>query len=370
MCQSWTRTIFGAPSVGDVDHDRDADAVDGWKSEPTSKRHTDRHPPRGVPVAWGGGSHGNGHRAVSLGNGKIRSTDAGGRGRVATVDLDWPEKAWGLTYLGWSETISGLEIPVPEKPKPPKTRTLKFAHISLQFRDTPAQHTKEIRAVFSRGYDVITGTEAGRGANNTSKEIRRIGGLKGYAVSLVDRYDTWVAVKKSLMDGGPKIGAEFALARSSKYHPAPPGRWGDKGIVWLSWNMKDLGTITVGAVHFLTHRSTGPALKNKTDATYSAAIQKWADVHGKGPRLAFICGDFNRVDRNNDIFAGKANFHTCWDDLKKWPNTGHGNIDAIARYRPDTRVKCVGARVLDDSKLNLATDHFLVEATYEIALLG
>ncbi len=115
MCQGWTRNMFNAPSVGDQDHDKDADAVDGWKSEPVSARHHDRTPPRGVPVAYSGGSRGHGHRSVSLGNGKIRSTDAGGPGVVATVDLDWPERHWGMTYLGWSETISGHKIPIPEK---------------------------------------------------------------------------------------------------------------------------------------------------------------------------------------------------------------------------------------------------------------
>jgi hypothetical protein len=112
-CQLWTRTQFNAPSAGDQDHDGDADAVDGWKSEPVSARHHDRTPPRGVPVAWGGGSHGHGHRAISLGGGKIRTTDGAGRGVVATRNLDWPEREWGLAYLGWSETIDGHKIPVP-----------------------------------------------------------------------------------------------------------------------------------------------------------------------------------------------------------------------------------------------------------------
>lgn len=122
-CQAWTTEMFGGTPVGDVDRDNDADAVDGWKSEPKAKRHSNRNPPRGVPVAWAGGTHGYGHRAVSLGNGKIRSTDAGGRGRVATVDLNWVEKNWGLTYLGWSETIGGVDIPLPPPPPPPTPMT-------------------------------------------------------------------------------------------------------------------------------------------------------------------------------------------------------------------------------------------------------
>lgn len=120
FCQLWTRNLYGAPSSGDVDRDGDSDAVDGWKSEPTSARHPgDRRPPRGTPVAWGGGARGFGHRAISLGPNKegiymIRSTDAGGSGKVATVPLSFPEERWGLTYLGWSETITGQVIPVPK----------------------------------------------------------------------------------------------------------------------------------------------------------------------------------------------------------------------------------------------------------------
>lgn len=118
-CQRWTRKQFGVPSVGDFDGDGRADAEDGWKSEPLKYRHPgDRRPPRGVPVSYGGGRKDDGHRAVSLGNGMIRSTDAGGLGRVATVPLDWPERHWGLHYLGWSDSCDGVLIPKPPAPAP------------------------------------------------------------------------------------------------------------------------------------------------------------------------------------------------------------------------------------------------------------
>jgi hypothetical protein len=124
-CQLWTRNRFLAPSAGDRDGDGDADAVDGWKSEPVSARHEgDKNPPRGVPVAWSGGSRGFGHRAVSLGNGKVRSTDmsdTGGRyqkGNVGTATIDQISNAMGIQYLGWTETITGQRIPLAPKPKP------------------------------------------------------------------------------------------------------------------------------------------------------------------------------------------------------------------------------------------------------------
>jgi len=138
-CQKWTRTEIGAPSAGDYDHDGDADAMDGWESEPKKYKHTDRNPPAGVPVAYSGGTHGYGHRAISLGNGKIRSTDAGGSGHVATVDLDWPEKNWGLKYVGWSETMDGVLIP--EAPKPSAKPKSKASSLVSQARDL-LQHAK------------------------------------------------------------------------------------------------------------------------------------------------------------------------------------------------------------------------------------
>lgn len=136
-CQLWTRNLFGAPSAGDYDGDGASDAEDGWKSEPAKYRHPgDRDVPVGVPVSYGGGSADNGHRAISLGGGMIRSTDAGGWGKVATVPLDWPERAWGLTYLGWSETCDGWLIPLPPPPKPkPLTAEEKARVIERQARE-------------------------------------------------------------------------------------------------------------------------------------------------------------------------------------------------------------------------------------------
>lgn len=121
MCQAWTRGIYGAPSVGDIDRDGDADAVDGWRAEDKdARRPGDRNPPRGVPLSWSGGRAGHGHRAISLGNRKVRSIDIGSPGRVGTVDLDFFEDEWNLKYLGWTTTISGIAIPlgIVEAPRP------------------------------------------------------------------------------------------------------------------------------------------------------------------------------------------------------------------------------------------------------------
>lgn len=62
-------------------------------------------------VYWLGGSRGHGHIAVSLGGGRVRSSDAGGRGIVATVPLGWVEQMWNLPYAGWADNVNDRQIP-------------------------------------------------------------------------------------------------------------------------------------------------------------------------------------------------------------------------------------------------------------------
>lgn len=72
------------------------------------KHFGDRTPPVGAPVYFKGGRHG--HVAIYVGGGKVRSTDAGGSGKMATVSIDWFLRNWGYTYLGWTEDIGGENI--------------------------------------------------------------------------------------------------------------------------------------------------------------------------------------------------------------------------------------------------------------------
>jgi hypothetical protein len=102
-CLQWSREKAGIASKYD-------DASTAWRN--TNDRHPgDRNPPRGSMVYWTGGSHGYGHIAPSVGGGKVRSTDAGGSGRVATVSIDWPTQHWGLPYAGWAWDVNEVTIP-------------------------------------------------------------------------------------------------------------------------------------------------------------------------------------------------------------------------------------------------------------------
>lgn len=102
-CLRWARSRAGVPA-------KYLSADVAWRHA-HGKHRRDRTPPAGAAVYWTGGSHGYGHVAISVGHGKVRSTDAGGEGHVATVDLGWPHRVWGLRYAGWSDSINGYTIP-------------------------------------------------------------------------------------------------------------------------------------------------------------------------------------------------------------------------------------------------------------------
>lgn len=125
-CQKWTRERYLAPSAGDQDGDGDADANDGWKSEPDWAKVYDRNPPAGFPIYYKNrDGSGFGHRNISKGGGMTRGTDMkDGRyapGIVGNATIEQVEQQMGLVYVGWSKTISGIKIPIAEAPKPQPT---------------------------------------------------------------------------------------------------------------------------------------------------------------------------------------------------------------------------------------------------------
>lgn len=103
MCLQQSRTWAAIPA-------RYPDAATAWRN--ANDKHRDKNPPRGAAVYWVGGSRGFGHIAISLGKHKVRSTDAGGSGRVATRTIGWFGRHWpSLKYAGWAWDINEVTIP-------------------------------------------------------------------------------------------------------------------------------------------------------------------------------------------------------------------------------------------------------------------
>lgn len=95
MCLRHTWMATDIPAVGMPDANAGVALV-----KKAGHLHTDRHPPRGAWVWWTSPTHG--HVCLSLGDGKILSTDVAGPATTGVVGIGYPETRWAHTYAGWS----------------------------------------------------------------------------------------------------------------------------------------------------------------------------------------------------------------------------------------------------------------------------
>lgn len=276
-----------------------------------------------------------------------------------------------LNTLAPGVTLAKLRIPQEPKPAPPtKVRRIRVGHASMQFSDTPEQMRQDVAAIFGRakakGLAWITGTEAGAGADTLDKLLREAAKAHGYRYFRPRRTDAWIAVREDLITGGWRTHYKHVIDGKAR-------KWAAKGAVGVTFNTAELGTITVLAAHYLTKgrpNAKDPAygVNLAANQALAHAIDDLARASAKGSALAFYGGDQNIDDRRDDTFLG-GGFVSIGDELRKWPNTGHGPIDVIARWRRDGRVKPVAWDVYPDSELKLHTDHYLIEATYDVRVV-
>lgn len=110
LCKKDCRVAYGIT----VSHTASAYAC--WIYEGSKHQHTWYNAPFGVPVFWKGGSAGNGHVAISDGNGNVWTNDFSpngyiGDGRIRLVPesaISQHDKA--LVRLGWTDTFDGISV--------------------------------------------------------------------------------------------------------------------------------------------------------------------------------------------------------------------------------------------------------------------
>lgn len=273
---------------------------------------------------------------------------------------------------------------------------VRVAHSSLQYSDSPSQHTSDIEKLFKRAnlrrYGWITGTEAGPGANNTSDELERVGREHGYHMYVPSAgkgqgwaTDCWLGVRKDLISGNWEDGFDPIIPGSKELYadlnPEPKfPRWGPKGLVRAAFDCDALqGRVNICAAHYLTggrnpdHSTVHGVDHFAWNGKLAEAVGAWAKEVGHGRNLAFYAGDQNMADAKNDQPQGDTFYGepltSLADELKDWQNSGHGPIDVIASYNRDGRVTGANFRVFDDSEFKLETDHFLLEGVFEVAPL-
>lgn len=253
--------------------------------------------------------------------------------------------------------------PAPEKP----TRVLDLAHFSMQYSDTVKQKQHDAARIFGRGYDAMTGTEASE--ESTQRVMRAKAAEEGYRLFI--RRSNWVAInRKIIVPGSYRKGHVMLVDNDEVYGPGH-----DLHVTWAGCTVEGLGEITFLSGHFATKgRPNGKddilRINIGVNRTYAQGIETIVEKLAAGNKLAIYGGDQNNHDKAVDTFFG-ADLTSAWDELGKYEKThAVGNIDVMASYDKDGRVKAKYIRALDDKELFMHSDHFPVEAGFEIELLS
>jgi hypothetical protein len=111
-------------------------ALDGWHGS-GGKHEGDRNPPAGFPVWWGKKpSSAAGDVVISLGDGRVVATDFPNFGTIRETTLDERQDQIRRPYLGWTDTILGAPINVPEVAALiPKEKNMSYSIVPLAASD-------------------------------------------------------------------------------------------------------------------------------------------------------------------------------------------------------------------------------------------
>ncbi len=91
-----------------------ASAIDAWNG--ARKKHPgDRTPPLGAPLFYRGGQYGHVVIGGEANDPDMRGTDMPSSGRVSEEQISWVETHWGYEYLGWTEDLNGVMLPLGEE---------------------------------------------------------------------------------------------------------------------------------------------------------------------------------------------------------------------------------------------------------------
>lgn len=249
--------------------------------------------------------------------------------------------------------------------------SVRIQHTSMQFSDSVGQHQHDARALFDRAVEkgvwACTGTEAGVSRSNHDLHDALVKEAKAHDFYINAHPDgEWVALNRRFMTGFEK-GFAGPFIKATKGRDPAHGAHAARGVAWASGKAKDhkLGRLTFGAAHYLTNRSEDVSGSN---APLIRGISEWATKAGAGANVVFLGADTNTNDKRQDVFNGKP-LTSIADELKKWPATYESGavIDIVGSYDHDGRVRAKGYQTLDDKEFFLNTDHYLLDAVYEIA---
>lgn len=257
------------------------------------------------------------------------------------------------------------------------SKTIKIVHASGEVFDDYDQARNDIRSLIQLQAVILCGTESGD--EDRRKMIEFELGDDGYHTFVPSTTDGWIAVHRNFVGHSPvSMRYNEVLPPAGEVHDPHP--YNGKGVIQVGFTHPTLGRITVvGGGHYLTQgRYAGQAQEDipgdpvhhrEANKKLAHAMADACIAAAKGSGIAFFTADTNMVDREDDVFFGKP-LTTCWDEMGKWPDTGHGNIDVIGSVDADNRVKCMEAVALGDDAFPQHSDHNVIEAWYKIRKLN
>lgn len=241
---------------------------------------------------------------------------------------------------------------------------LKMQHTSLQHSDTKDQQALDVETLFTKGakFPIKSGTEAGSPSWNANRSLLAEA-AKDFKHRIHFSRETWIAVDRSIIKTGSAKTAEVFVADMSKMH----GRMHDRIFATFAFTHVDdrIGRIAMAAAHYATKGSVPGDPNYWANELYAQKLQKWMRRAGQGHALAFVAGDFNMNDARYDWAFGRE-WTSLGDQLKQWPNTGHGPIDGFASYNKDRRVIPVSIEAFSDKKAPMYSDHYLTQGVWRI----
>lgn len=239
------------------------------------------------------------------------------------------------------------------------------AHLSGEVHDSLRQQRADVDKVWDRilARDTwwMSLTETGResGLHDLHQEKAREHGFHFY----VSR-DVGIVVDKSRVEKG-SWEADWHMAVDND-KVVGPGH--DLGVLRATWRNVHIGRTTDLVLHAATKGSPVRDREHRVNLEHNRELMRVVGAlgrrYGKGASLVFSAGDHNITDHNADVYLGQADFLTLGDELKKWPSTGHGDIDVISSWKPDARVRAAQWRALNDQRFFLHGDHYYAEGAF------
>lgn len=178
LCDHFVAQAYGR------DHSGYASAREHYQAALAAKDiHTDQNPPPGALVYWDTGA--NGHIALSVGGGKVASTDFLHKGQEDVVPIADITEKWG-TYLGWSDPFYDGKVQATLGPSTSTAQT-----------GTGTVGTSSTSTTTGSSAPSITGTKPLYQGANLTTGVSGLSGKYQGILAAIDNGPVWAVIGKS-----------------------------------------------------------------------------------------------------------------------------------------------------------------------------